>query len=37
MPGGELQIEIGEGYEMGMTGSVGKVFDGQLAEKLLGE
>ena len=35
MPGGELKIEIGDGYEMRMTGPVGKVFEGEVKEEFL--
>lgn len=35
MPGGELQIGVGERYEMTMQGPVAKVAEGVLAEELL--
>ena len=35
MPGGEIKIEIGDGYEMRMTGPVGRVFEGEVEEELL--
>jgi diaminopimelate epimerase len=36
MPGGQLHIEIGKGYEMKMTGPVGKVCLGEVGEEVLG-
>ena len=35
MPGGQLHIEIGQEYEMRMTGPVGKVCQGEVGEEVL--
>lgn len=36
MPGGEIQIEIGDGYSIRMTGGVTKVAEGALAREMFG-
>ncbi len=35
MPGGSLEIGVGEGYELTMMGPVGRIADGVLADELL--
>jgi hypothetical protein len=35
MPGGSLEIGVGEGYELTMVGPVGRIADGVLADDLL--
>jgi diaminopimelate epimerase len=37
MPGGELRIEIGDGFQMRLTGLVGKVMEGEIGEELGGK
>jgi diaminopimelate epimerase len=36
MPGGELLIEIGDGFQMRLTGTVGKVMEAEVGEEVAG-
>jgi diaminopimelate epimerase len=36
MPGGRIEIEIGQDYAIRMTGAVAKVAEGMMAEELFG-
>ena len=37
MPGGTLEIVVGEDYAMTMLGPVGKVMEGSIAEEVVGD